>query len=35
MIYDKQAIKRFIMDYHKEKTSNVVSYDNTNKVVDC
>ena len=30
MIYDKQAIKRFIMDYHKEKTSNVVSYDNTN-----
>ena len=29
MIYDKQAIKQFIMDYHKEKASNVVSYDDT------
>ncbi|MCI2900104.1 RNA polymerase subunit sigma-70 [Staphylococcus hominis] len=30
MMYDKQAIKQFIMDYHKEKESNVVSYDDTN-----
>ncbi|MCH4355211.1 MULTISPECIES: sigma factor-like helix-turn-helix DNA-binding protein [Staphylococcus] len=30
MMYDKQAIKQFIMDYHKEKVSNVVSYDDTN-----
>ena len=30
MMYDKQAIKQFIMDYHKEKASNVVSYDDTN-----
>ena len=29
MMYDKQAIKQFIMDYHKEKSSNVVSYDDT------
>ena len=29
MMYDKQAIKQFIMDYHKEKASNVVSYDDT------
>lgn len=30
MMYDKQAIKQFILDYHKEKESNVVSYDDTN-----
>lgn len=30
MMYDKQAIKQFIQDYHKEKESNVVSYDDTN-----
>lgn len=29
-MYDKQAIKQFIKDYHKEKASNVVSYDDTN-----
>lgn len=30
MMYDKQAIKQFIKDYHKEKKSNIVSYDDTN-----
>ena len=30
MMLDKQVIKQFIMDYHKEKASNVVSYDDTN-----
>ena len=30
MMYDKQAIKQFIMDYHKENVSNVVSYDDNN-----
>ncbi|WP_180525989.1 sigma factor-like helix-turn-helix DNA-binding protein [Staphylococcus haemolyticus] len=29
MMYDKQAIKQFIMDYQKEKAPNVVSYDDT------
>ena len=29
MMLDKQVIKQFIMDYHKEKASNVVSYDDT------